>query len=291
MVSGIIKGSTLSSDRGSFLRNIGDGAKVEWASFDDRSIAEYSLSLSKLMLAQAGSILVANNQGVFQAQPPSVSDQVLTVNFDGIPDWNKLTGNNISPDNLITGDKVQLGSITNANLPSYLIGTRLLDSYLTATNFQSASITAQKLELGSDSTGLTIDKLTSDVQRDFPTRVWSNIIPDNFINVSNLSIIFGSITQEELLRIVDTSQPFSASKFNLPDPITVPHLSFVDFRQGDLLNGSHIQFNSIPGWYFFPSDSEKKFSIDMIEDGSIQLEHFNTSYQELFQEIRSAGLS
>ena len=119
LMSAKIPGSINPADANKFLQNVGDYT-TRWAAIDNDSFFDNSLSLKKLSKINAGSVLATNASEVFQAIAASEEGQVLTSRVGNTPIWKKLTSDNIQ-DRSITGDSVADGTITNVNLPAYLI--------------------------------------------------------------------------------------------------------------------------------------------------------------------------
>lgn len=174
-----IPGSINPADANKFLQNVGDYT-TRWAAINNDSFADNSLILTKLAKANVGSVLAGNTGGVISAVNPSSDNQCLVSRAGNLPIWKKLNSSNIE-DRSITGDSVADGTITNVNLPAYLIENLIADNSITGDKFRNNAINSSKI---ADST-LTAQKLSPDLAVNFARGVWSNIIPDNYLTTVN----------------------------------------------------------------------------------------------------------
>lgn len=179
---GRIIGSQNPADVNKFLQNVGDGT-IKWVSIGNDVFANNSLDLSKLIRSNPSSILSAGVDQVIKVVSPTENNQTLVSRVNDTPIWKKLTSDNIE-DRTIVARNVQLGSINSQNLPANLLKTLLLDNWIDNDRFIDNSITTTKIADNS----LTADKLSPDLAAIFPTTIWSNIMPDGFVNLNQSSL-------------------------------------------------------------------------------------------------------
>ena len=179
---GRIAGSLNPADANKFLQNVGDG-NIKWISIGNDAFANNSLALSKLTRSNPSSVLSASVDQVIKAVSPTENNQTLVSRVNDAPVWKKLTANNLE-DRTIVARNVQLGSINNQNLPAYLLQTLIVDNWVGNDRFMDNSITTAKIEDNS----LTAEKLSPALAAIFPTKIWSEIIPDNFLNLGNANL-------------------------------------------------------------------------------------------------------
>ncbi len=179
LASAKIPGSINPADANKFLQNVGDYT-TRWAAINNDSFADNSLSLDKLSKVNIGSVLAGDSNGSIQSVNPLLDNQCLVSRAGNLPIWKKLNSSNIE-DRSITGDSVADGTITNANLPAYLIENLIADNSITGDKFRDNAINSSKI---ADST-LTVEKLSLDLAANFARGVWSNIIADNYLTTVN----------------------------------------------------------------------------------------------------------
>jgi hypothetical protein len=175
---GRIAGSLNPADANKFLQNVGDGT-IKWTSIGNDAFANNSLTLSKLIRSNPSSVLSASVDQVIKAVSPTENNQTLVSRVNDAPIWKKLTANNLE-DRTIVARNVQLGSINNQNLPAYLLQTLIVDNWIANDRFIDNSITTAKIADNS----LTAEKLSPELAAIFPTKIWSEIIPDGFIDLA-----------------------------------------------------------------------------------------------------------
>jgi hypothetical protein len=138
LISGAAAG-VVGSD-GSFLQNVGDGT-TRWQIIDNNAIADYSLTLNKLVKATIGSVLGSNALGNIIPIPPTTNDQVL-ISQNGTPTWNKLADINITP-RAITGR--QLGQVTPENFQNNVFTHNVLDNSIDTQHIADNAVTNNKI--------------------------------------------------------------------------------------------------------------------------------------------------
>lgn len=270
--SDTVPGSLNPADAGKYYQNIGDGT-TKWASITSLVIADNSLTLQKLDKNNAGSILAAGTSGAFNAVTPTANNQILTARTTDVPIWKKLTGDNIT-DRGITGISIANQTITNDNLPAYLLQTQIAINSLVGIKFKQNVITTAKLGKVADGDGLTIEKLTPELAADFATGLWENIIPDNFLQTMQANdwyrvFMIGGGSFDAYWRMCYSmfyaSIPIPVSKFTPP--------KLLNLSEG--LDSVHIQAGSIEGKRLQRQVGSSWFPLskDFIADGSISPEH------------------
>lgn len=170
-----IPGSVNPADANKFLQNVGDYT-TRWGPVNNDSFAVNSLSLDKLVKTNVGGIIATGSNQVFKGVAPTENNQVLVSKENDVPIWKKLSAVNIE-DRGIAGNNVADGTITNENLPAYLIETLIADNSITGDKFKDNSITSAKIA----NQTLKVDKLSAQLAMDFPSTVWSNIIPNEYL--------------------------------------------------------------------------------------------------------------
>ena len=205
LTSAKIPGSINPADANKFLQNVGDYT-TRWAAINNDSFADNSLSLDKLSKVNIGSILAGDSNGSVQSVNPLLDNQCLVSRAGNLPIWKKLNSSNIKARS-ITGDSVADATITNDNLPAYLIENLIADNSITGDKFRDNAINSSKI---ADST-LTAQKLSPDLAVNFARGVWSNIIPDNYLTtVNQIMKPYTHTTQswKTIIRLFnDTSKP------------------------------------------------------------------------------------
>lgn len=269
--SDTVPGSTNPADAGKYYQNVGDKT-TKWAFITSDVIEDDSIALQKLDKNNIGSILASGADGSFNAVAMTDSNQTLTSRTTDVPVWKKLTGDNIL-DRGITATSVALNTITNQNLPAYLLQTQIADNSLVAAKFTQNVITTAKLGKAVDGDGLTVEKLTPALAADFANYLWENIMPDNFLQTMNNNdwnriMNIEGISGTDVARLApwialdpystyDPNNPYA----NNPEPILVYPQYFLPIaklnvptldnkRQG--FQSQHIAANSIDGqrlWY------------------------------------------
>jgi hypothetical protein len=270
--SDTVPGSRNLADAGKYYQNIGDGT-TKWASITSLVIADNSLTLQKLDKNNAGSILAAGTSGAFNAVTATANNQTLTARTTDVPIWKKLTGDNIA-DRGVTGISIANQTITNDNLPAYLLQTQIAINSLVATKFKQNVITTAKLGKVADGDGLTANKLTPELAADFTDKIWENIMPNNFLQTMQANdwyrvFMIGGGSYDAYWRMCESmffgSIPIPVSKF------TAPKLS----NLGEGLDSGHVQAGSIEGKRLQRKVGSSWFplSTEFIADGSIGPEH------------------
>jgi len=178
-----VPGSNNPADAGKYYQNVGD-TTTRWSFITSDVFVNNTLSLQKIDKNNAGSILATNTSQELNTVTPTANDQILASRSNDTPIWKKLTGDNIS-DRGITGASIALNTITNQNLPAYLLQTQIADNSLVAAKFTQNVITTNKLGRALDGDGLTIEKLTPALAVDFANYLWENIMPDGFLQTMN----------------------------------------------------------------------------------------------------------
>lgn len=246
---------------GSFLQNVGDGT-TRWQIIDNNAIADYSLTLNKLVKATIGSVLGSNALGNIIPIPPTTNDQVL-ISQNGIPTWNKLTDVNITP-RTITGG--QLGEVTPENFQNNVFTHNVLDNSIDTQHIVDNSVTNDKIVNGVvdfKHTGVFYNMvLTQDIKNNIeiphfakdaflPSKIKDGTIdfdkhfymPEGYNQQAPLlskHIAQGSITDNHLVPYKPLAEPM-----NDPDSgqiITDPDATFlaVGWKFGEKLTGIHI---------------------------------------------------
>jgi hypothetical protein len=170
-----IPGSTNPADANKFLQNLGDYS-TKWASVSNDSFGVNSLSLEKLVKTNAGGVIATGSDQTFKGIAAIENNQVLASKNNDHPAWKKLSSDNLE-DRAITGDNVADATITNENLPPNLISTLIANNTITGNKFKDNSITSIQIA----DKALTADKLSPELALDFPSTVWSNIIPNEYL--------------------------------------------------------------------------------------------------------------
>lgn len=271
-----VPGSNNPADAGKYYQNVGDST-TKWEVITSLVIADNSLSLQKLDKNNVGSILATGADGAFNAVMPTEQSQTLTSRTTDVPIWKKLTGENVA-DRGITGASIALNTITNQNLPAYLLQTQIANNSLVGIKFKQNTITTAKLGKTVDGNGLTIEKLTPALAADFTDKIWENIMPDNYLQTMQANdwyrvFMIGGGSYDDYWRMCYSmfygSIPIPVSKF------TVPKLS--NLSEG--LDSVHIQAGSIEGKRLQRNTGSEiahswvPLSREFIADGSIGPEH------------------
>ena len=277
-----VPGSTNPADVNKYYQNVGDGT-TKWSAIINDVFVDNSLTLQKLDKNNVGSIIAADNQGAFNVITPTRDNQVLISRNNNTPIWKKLTGDNIL-DRGLTGVSIAQKTITNQNLPAYLLQTQIADNSLVATKFRQNVITTAKLGKAADGDGLTINKLTPALAADFADTLWENIMPDNFLapmtyNDWNRIISIEGMSGTDVARLAPwiSYDPYSYDGNILPQyflPVAKLNVPTLDNKR-EGFKSEHIAANSIDGkrlWY----RTQYAFSnnaISFVADGSIGPEH------------------
>lgn len=289
-----VPGSTNPADVNKYYQNVGDGT-TKWSAITNDVFVDSSLTLQKIDKNNVGSVIAADNQGAFNVLTPTSDNQVLVSRNNNTPIWKKLTADNIL-DRGITGVSIAQKTITNQNLPAYLLQTQIADNSLVATKFRQNVITTAKLGKAADGDGLTINKLTPALAADFSDKLWENIMPDNFLtpmtyNDWNRIISIEGMSGTDVARLApwisldpystyDPNNPYA----NNPEPILVYPQYFLPVaklnvptldnkREG--FKSEHIAANSIDGkrlWYR-TQYAYSNNAITFVAEGSIGPEH------------------
>ncbi len=114
LISSQVPGSNNPVDANKNLINVGDGT-TKWDFPKAEYIPDYSLSLTKLVQANAGSILATDNNQVFRVVSPSGSGLALTSRVQNTPIWKKIVGNESVSNRVITSDKIALQGLRSEN--------------------------------------------------------------------------------------------------------------------------------------------------------------------------------
>lgn len=187
LIDNQIPGSNQPGDVNKFLQNSGDG-NTKWTFIDTSSFHDNSLSLSKLIKPNPGSVLATDDNQILEELSINRNNYSLISKVGNAPIWQKLTGVSIE-ERTITGEKVADHTLTNDNLPSYLIESYIADDSITGDKFQNGSITFEKIA----NQALTQEKLRPDILAEFSNTIWEEMMPDNYI--SNLSALKFSLTE------------------------------------------------------------------------------------------------
>ena len=174
-----IPGSINPADANKFLQNVGDYS-TKWASINNDSFGVNSLSLEKLIKTNIGGVVATGSDQIFKGIDTTENNQALISKDNDYPIWKKLSAINIE-DRAIIGDNVADNTITNENLPAYLIETLIANNSITGDKFKDNSITSIKIA----NQALKADKLSPELALDFPSAVWSNVIPNNYLSTVN----------------------------------------------------------------------------------------------------------
>ncbi len=142
LISGAAQG--ILGSEGAFLENVGDGT-TRWQMMNNNAIADYSITLNKIVKAAAGSVLCGNNAGNITPVTAGASDRVLVSGYPNIPTWNKLTDINIIPAS-ITG--TQLGEIAPENFQNDVFTHNVLDNSIQTQHILDNNITNAKIMNG-----------------------------------------------------------------------------------------------------------------------------------------------
>jgi hypothetical protein len=277
-----VPGSINPADVNKYYQNVGDGT-TKWSAITNDVFVDNSLTLQKIDKNNVGSIIAADNQGAFNVLTPTSDNQVLVSRNNNTPIWKKLTGDNML-DRGLTGVSIAQKTITNQNLPAYLLQTQIADNSLVATKFHQNVITTAKLGKAADGDGLTINKLTLALEADFTDKLWENIMPDNFLapmtyNDWNRIISIEGMSGTDVARLAPwiSYDPYSYDGNILPQyflPIAKLNVPTLDNKR-EGFKSEHIAANSIDGkrlWY----RTQYAFSnnaISFVADGSIGPEH------------------
>lgn len=216
LISTKIPGSINPADANKFLQNIGDGT-TRFSNITEDSFCTNCISLNKLVKTNTGSVLATNISEILTDITPTVNNQILTSKLGELPIWKKLTNDNIE-DRAITGEKVADNTITNNNLPAYLIETLIAVNSITGDKFHDDSINTAKLA----DTTLTAAKLSPLLAGEFADSVWENIIPNSYLTTATTLL---SVLQSPYGRDVRIPRIFN-------DPTKAP----VHSTQGKALN-------------------------------------------------------
>jgi hypothetical protein len=171
-----IPGSINPADANKFLQNVGDYS-TKWAAINNDSFGVNSLSLEKLVKTNVGGVVATGSDRIFKGIAATENNQALISKYNDYPIWKKLSAINIE-DRAIIGDNVADNTITNENLPAYLIETLVANNSITGDKFKDNSISSIKIA----NQTLKADKLSPELALDFPSTVWSNIIPNNYLS-------------------------------------------------------------------------------------------------------------
>jgi len=114
LISSQVPGSNNPIDANKNLINVGDGT-TKWDFPKAEYIPDYSLSLSKLVQANAGSILATDNNQIFRVVSPNGSGLALTARVQNTPIWKKIVGNESISNRVITSDKIALQGLRSEN--------------------------------------------------------------------------------------------------------------------------------------------------------------------------------
>lgn len=142
LISGAAQG--ILGSEGAFLENVGDGT-TRWQMMNNNAIADYSITLDKIVKAAAGSVLCGNNAGNITPVTAGASDRVLVSGYPNIPTWNKLTDINIIPAS-ITG--TQLGEIAPENFQNNVFTHNVIDNSIQTQHILDNNITNAKIMNG-----------------------------------------------------------------------------------------------------------------------------------------------
>lgn len=179
LIDSKIPGSENPADTNKFLQNIGDGTTI-WSFINNNTFSDFSISLSKIVKLNTGSILAGNNEGEIVAVNSTINSSILVSRANNFPTWRKLNHTNLK-NRAITGDNVADGTITNMNLAANLIENLIIDNSITDNKFQDNSINTSKIA----DNALEVNKLSQELQLHWKDTVWSNIIPNNYLTIVN----------------------------------------------------------------------------------------------------------
>lgn len=306
-----IPGSKNPADINKFLQNTGDYT-TRWSFISNASFADYSLDLSKLARSNTGSIIASDAEGVLTSVTPTENNQVLTSKTGNIPAWQKLDASNIE-DRSITGTKVADKTITNRNLPSYLIETLIVDNSITGDKFKNNSITTAKI---ADKT-LTIDKLAPELAASFADNVWSNIIPDGYLRYTTQILqpsnaAYQATSWEQIIRLFnDKTRPITKYSDKVKGKPTIntefPASKFTKYKSGSYFGfsaahvygkihaSSKLKANSIDAKRAVISSREdgsfyhyapRKYMSEIVAKSAVQMQHLTPNLRAKFERAR-----
>ena len=277
-----VPGSTNPADVNKYYQNVGDGT-TKWSAITNDVFVDSSLTLQKIDKNNVGSVIAADNQGAFNVLTPTSDNQVLVSRNNNTPIWKKLTADNIL-DRGITGVSIAQKTITNQNLPAYLLQTQIADNSLVAAKFRQNVITTTKLGKVTDGDGLTINKLTPALAADFSDKLWENIMPDNFLtpmtyNDWNRIISIEGMSGTDVSRLAPwiSYDPYAYDGSILPQyflPVAKLNVPTLDNKR-EGFKSEHIAANSIDGkrlWYR-TQYAYSNNAITFVAEGSIGPEH------------------
>ena len=246
-----IPGSINPADANKFLQNMGDYS-TKWAAINNDSFGVNSLSLEKLVKTNVGGVVVTGSDQIFKGIAATENNQALTSKDNDYPIWKKLSSINIE-DRAITGDNVADATITNENLPAYLIETLIANNSITGDKFKDNSIISIKI---ADQT-LKADKLSPTLALDFPSTVWPNIIPNEYLATVN-SILGPVENRSEIIRIFNNTTP-SNNVLNLKFPLSKFQGDFHPLLVYSLITPNKLKPNDIEA---------SRVLINAVENGS-----------------------
>lgn len=181
LISSQVPGSNNPIDANKNLINVGDGS-TKWDFPKAEYIPEYSLSLTKLVQANAGSILATDNNQIFRVVSPSGSGLALTSRVDNTPIWKKIVGNESISNRVITRDKIALNTLIVANFPQEFF-KKYISAQITTDKIQAGSIASIKIATKAvNSSHLALNILNQLCGLNGSNAIlWGNTLPNGFI--------------------------------------------------------------------------------------------------------------
>lgn len=187
LIDSLTPGINNPADANKNLINVGDG-NTKWDFPKAEYIPESSLSLTKLLQANIGSILATDSNQIFRAVSPASGGLALTSRIDNTPIWKQIRGTDSISNRVITSDKIALGGLRSENFGISFERTyirRIIQNQQVALNTISSSKIAPQ--------AIGVNQLTNNMlamlrgSNTTAVRLWGNTLPDNFIkNVQHI---------------------------------------------------------------------------------------------------------
>lgn len=181
LISSQTPGSNNPIDANKNLINVGDGT-TKWDFPKAEYITDYSLTLTKLIQANVGSILATDNNQIFRPVSPVVGGLALTARVQNTPIWKKIIGTDSIRHRTITRNKIALNTLIANNFPEGFF-KKYVSGQITTDKIQPASISSAKIVAKAVNSSHFAQNMINQLcgLNGSNAILWENTLPDNFI--------------------------------------------------------------------------------------------------------------
>lgn len=275
LVDSLTPGINNPVDANKNLINVGDG-NTKWDFPKAEYIPDYSLSLTKLLQANIGSILATDNNQIFRAVSPARSGLALTARIDNTPVWRQIRGTDSISNRVITGDKIAVGGLSSENFgisfERTYIRTVIQNQLIAVNTIPSSKIAPQAIgenQLTNNMLAMLRGSNTTAV------RLWGNTLPDNFIkNVHHIR--YTNVSPVDYTKITPD--------FGIWQSLYSARRGYKAFTAPNIANGAitarNIKNNSLDGnRIFYYRTASVRPTGQMLAKGCIGIENLPLDYK------------